>query len=89
MWFSKVFGEELGITVDKVFSCRSARLLREREQLLQREKDSNASVPKYVTQYTNVLYRNYSKYYSALIIDTAEIWTVHHDNSWISLAYYK
>lgn len=36
MRFCKVFGEEFGVVVDDVFGCRSARLLREREQLLQR-----------------------------------------------------
>lgn len=36
MRFCKVFGEEFGVVVDDVFACRSAGLLREREQLLQR-----------------------------------------------------
>lgn len=36
MRFCKVFGEEFGVVVDDVFGCRSAGLLREREQLLQR-----------------------------------------------------
>lgn len=38
MWLCKVFGEELWIAVDKIFGCRSARLLGERVQLLQRER---------------------------------------------------
>lgn len=38
MWLSKVFGEELGIAVDKVFGCRSPRLLRDRVQLLQKHR---------------------------------------------------
>lgn len=45
--FSKIFGEQLGIIVNKEFGCRSARLLREREQCLQKEKEIGEEFAKF------------------------------------------
>lgn len=39
VWLSKIFGEELGVVVDKVFGCRTARLHGERVQLLHRKRE--------------------------------------------------
>lgn len=45
VWLSKVFGEELGIVIDEIFGCGSARLQGERIQLLHRQRVRGTKIP--------------------------------------------